>query len=354
MDEELLQDIKFNCDVSDAQYWGYFSVCGLLMRYRDLFRSERGLKPWASLDRAEIGAWIEAKEGKWPDLERRDLRDLRIGGRTFAPFAVEEINNALADRGLVYGAGYGMYLKPTFFLAELHSVREVDGLRVFLSGRELVRDLFSAPALQQQKSIFLRLEPLVMLLLYKHGELNVRRVSALEDAFLHYGFPQRQIVDITFEQKLEQAALRFAEVLLAHERAEAAEEVPEWKDLLARATGDRQAEHYLRAVKDLLADTAPNGPYRMIIETRDRGALGLVVALMEGYRRTLFPEMREAYGLFLQHGDWGVIEQARGGGYGRFRTMRDEIVACFRSAEGRDDFLGDVKKRIRSAPGKGA
>jgi hypothetical protein len=29
MDSSLLNDIKFNCDVSDAQYWGYFSVCGL-------------------------------------------------------------------------------------------------------------------------------------------------------------------------------------------------------------------------------------------------------------------------------------------------------------------------------------
>ena len=39
MDSKLLDDIKYNCDVSDAQFWGYFSICGLLMRYRDLFRS---------------------------------------------------------------------------------------------------------------------------------------------------------------------------------------------------------------------------------------------------------------------------------------------------------------------------
>jgi hypothetical protein len=46
MPETLHKDIKFNCDVSDARFWGYFSICGLLMRYRDLYRSEQGLEPY--------------------------------------------------------------------------------------------------------------------------------------------------------------------------------------------------------------------------------------------------------------------------------------------------------------------
>jgi hypothetical protein len=32
----LIDDIKFNCEVSDAKYWGHFSICGLLMRLRAL------------------------------------------------------------------------------------------------------------------------------------------------------------------------------------------------------------------------------------------------------------------------------------------------------------------------------
>ena len=58
MDEDLIRDVKLNCDISDAKYWGYFSVCGLLMRYRDLFRSEMGLKPWSEISRTEIAAWL--------------------------------------------------------------------------------------------------------------------------------------------------------------------------------------------------------------------------------------------------------------------------------------------------------
>jgi hypothetical protein len=352
MDPLLAKDIKFNCDVSDAQYWGYYSVCGLLMRYRDLFRSEKGLKPWAEIRREEIGAWIEKKETQWPELEKLEFRDLTVGGRVRQPFSVAEINAELNKEGLVYGAGYGMYLKPTFFVAELRSVRELSGLTVYTSGAELVRDLFTSPAMLQEKTVFLRIEPLVMLLLYKHSELNSRRVSALEDAFAAYGLSQRQLIDVTFAQRIEEMALKYAEVLLAHELAEAAEEVPEWKELLSLAAGDRQMEHYLRAVKDLLADTSPHGPYRKIIDTRDFGALGLSLALPEGYRKVLYPEMRAAYVELSRHGDWTTMEQARQTGYQRFRAERDAIVGTFRNGAGKDDFVAAVREMLRKVEAK--
>jgi hypothetical protein len=352
MDATLLADIKFNCDVSDAQYWGYYSVCGLLMRYRDLFRSERGLKPWADIKREDIGAWIERKEAQWPELEKQELKRLAIGNETYDPFDVAAINKALNKQGLVYGAGYGMYLKPSFFAAELHSVRELSGLTVYTSGKELVRDLFASPAMLQEKTIFLRLEPLMVLLLYKHAELNARRASVLEDAFAAYGFPHRQIIDITFERKMEETALRYSDVLLAHELAEAAEEAPEWKELLALSAGDRQAEHFLRAIKDLLADTSEAGPYKKIIDTRDRGALGLTIALADGFRRVLYPEIKKAYAVLCESGDWAVVDRARRTGYGRFRSARDEIIGLFQRGGGREDFISAVRETQRKFDAK--
>jgi hypothetical protein len=338
--------------VSDAQYWGYYSVCGLLMRYRDLFRSERGLKPWADIKREDIGAWIERKETEWPELEKQELRRLTIDGETYHPFEVEAINKALNKEGLVYGAGYGMYLKPTFFVAELRSVREISGLTVYTAGKELVRDLFTSPAMLQEKIVFLRIEPLMVLLMYKHSELNARSVSMLEDAFAAYGFPHRQIIDAAFEQRMEEMALRYSEILLAHEVGEAAEEVPEWKDILSRAAGDRQAEHLLRAVKDLLADTSEAGPYKKIIDARDRGALGLSISLAEGFRRLLFPEIKEAFAALSEGGDWTAVEQARRTGYERFRSARDEIVGLFRREGGRDGFIAAAKETLRKIDAK--
>ncbi len=185
MDDTLLRDIKFNCDVSDARYWGYFSICGLLIRYRDLYRSEKGLAFRAEIRSDAIGAWIQAKESAWPALERQTFRSLTLNGKSYDPFDLDGINRLLVPQGLIYGAGYGMYMKPTFFLASLVAVREVDGLTVYTSDAELVRDLFTSAGMLQGTSILLRLEPLSMLLMSKFSSLDPRKAAALDDAFVH-------------------------------------------------------------------------------------------------------------------------------------------------------------------------
>jgi hypothetical protein len=343
MDTTLKEDIKFNCDVSDAKYWGFFSICGLLLRYRDLYRSENNLKSWTNIRREDIAAWIERKESRWPELEQKEFRDLIVDGKACDPFDAAGINRALGPQGLVYGAGYGMYMKPTFFLAELQSTKEVSGLVVHTSGTEYVRDLFTASAMLQGNTVFLRREPLSILLQYKFSELNAKGHTALEDAFTHYGFPHRQLMDDTLEQRLEGLTDRYSGIVLCHEIAEFKEALPLWNDILA-AAGDRMNEHYLRAIKDLIADTSDHGPLKRIVETRDRGALGLSVALLEGFQRALFPGLRDAYAEFLRDKDWGAIEKAREAGYTRFISERERIVQMYRN-NGDKDF-GDRLKKI--------
>ncbi len=344
MDRSLLEDIKFNCDVSDARFWGYFSVCGLLMRYRDLYRSEKALKPWSNIDRGEIAAWIAQKESRWPELEQQEFRNLALGGKSYHPFDAMGINEAIRAQGLVYGAGYGMYMKPTFFLADLESTREVSGLLVHTAGSERVRDLLTAPAMLQEKSIYLRREPLSMLLLYKFSEMSSKRNPALVEAFVHFGFQHRQIMDDTFGKRLDELTDQYAETVLLHELAEFKENVPEWKNLLA-AAGDRINEHYLRALKDLIADTSDHGPLRRIIETRDRGAFGFSVAFPEGFHRLLFPELRKAYDDFLREENWEGVEKARKDGYDRFISERERIVLLYRAC-GSADFGARLKKTL--------
>jgi hypothetical protein len=325
---DLLKDVKFNCDASDAGYWGYFSICGLLMRYRDLFRSEKGLDPWRPIAREEIAAWIGEKESRWADLEGRDLRDLTIMGATYSPFDVAGINLAIGGAGLVYGAGYGMYLKPTFFLARVRSIAEVEGHTVHITERELVRDLFTALAMLQGRSIFLRLEPLKALLWDKFTELKPDRAPALSNAFQAYGITPGQSIGDGFARQLEHMALAYSAVLLRHELAESKEAAPQWKELLMQA-GDRNTEHFLRAVQDLVADTSETGPFRSIIEKQDPGALGLSIGLLDGYRRLLFPEIREAYGRFLKDGAWEAVENARRNGHARFLAIRRTVLELF-------------------------
>jgi hypothetical protein len=345
--DAFLNDLKFNCDVSDARYWGFFSICGLLMRYLELYRSEQGIAPWETVPRDEIAAWIQRKESRWQELERMDFRSLTIGGGTYGPFETAGINDALAPQGLVYGAGQGMYLKPTFFLAELSSVREASGHTVYTSGRELARDLFSSPAMLQEKRIFLRREPLTTLLWEKYSASRRGGGSALEDAFASYGFRPGETVNEDFIGRLERMTDRYLEVLLRHELAESVESVPQWKDILA-SLGDRKAEHYLRALKDLIADTSDQGPFRAIIDSEDRGSLGLTVGLMEGYRSVLYPEMKQAYASFRRDRDWALIEEARKRGHERFKQDRLAVLNLH-GGMGGEEFILAVRNMIDQA-----
>lgn len=345
MDVTLKDNIKFNCDVSDAAYWGYFSICGLLLRYRDLYRSELGLKPWADISRKDIAAWIDAKEAQWPDLENKDFRELTIDGKSYQPFEVEAINEALHPQGLVYGAGYSMYMKPTFFLAELTSTTRADGVTVHTSGRELVRDLLTAPAMLQGNTVFLRHEPLLVLLHFKLTELITRRNPALEAAFAQYGFRHLQLMDETLEHRLGDLATKYSRIILAHEMAEFKEGVPEWKDILT-AAGDRKNEHYLRALKDLIADTSESGPLKGIIDTRDTAGLALSVAFLDGFHRVLFPEIRTAHAEFVNYNNWDLIEKTRKEAYDRFIREREKILELYRTSGGPEEFSKQLRKLI--------
>jgi hypothetical protein len=291
-----------------------------------------GLEPWSTVPREEVSRWIERKEARWPDLEETELRGLTINGRTFSPFDSSGVNKHVLRDGWAYGAGYGMYLKPTFFLARLRDLQTVDGHTVIVTDREVVRDLFTAPAMLQDRTVFLRLEPLKSVLWDKYTELGPRCPRALTDAFEAYGFAPGRRPDGSFSRDLDRVALAYAGVLLRHELAESAEALPRWKEALA-AAGDRKAEHFLRAVNDLVADTSQSGPLRHVAQTHDRGGLALTVGLMDGYRRLLFPELREAYGTFLVSGDWEAVENARLSGHARFLTLRQRILEHFTAGD---------------------
>ncbi|MDA8098496.1 MAG: hypothetical protein M0042_02570 [Nitrospiraceae bacterium] len=336
---ELQKTIKNNCDVSDAKFWGYFSVCGLLMRYRDLYRTEQGLEPWSPIPRDEISAWIQRKEAAWPRLENEGFRNLSFRGRDYDPFDAPGINDALNGEGLAYGAGYGMYLKPTFFLARLRSVGEIDGHRVITTDREMVRDLFSAPAMLQERTIFLRRDALRALLWDKYTQVRPGPPTPLADAFASFGVHPGGDGAGPFVEKAELLCDLYAEVLLRHELAESRVSAgSRWKELLA-AAGDRSAELALRALQDLVADTSPGGPLDGIVAARDERSLAFFVGMLDGFRKSLFPELRAAYGRFRRDADWralaGVLQEC----HGRFSAARQRVL----------DLEGPDRKGIHTA-----
>ncbi|MCK7515476.1 MAG: hypothetical protein MZV70_73500 [Desulfobacterales bacterium] len=66
--DRLIPQIQRNCDISDAHHGGIFSICGLALRLRDLFKWERGLAPWEEGDPAAVLEWIGVREAYWETL----------------------------------------------------------------------------------------------------------------------------------------------------------------------------------------------------------------------------------------------------------------------------------------------
>lgn len=319
------ETVKLNCNISDAKYWGYFSICGLLMRMRDLYRSEKGIKPWEPIPQERIMHWIAEKESLWKNLEDRELEPLQIEDHLFSPFDILEINLRLNNKGYVYGAGYGLYMKPTFFISDLVDKREINDYTVYISKKEHIRDLFSSAAMLQGRCIFIRLEPLKALLWEKFLNLRTKENPGVRNAFQRFGIAPDSPPDEKFETKLDELALRYSEMLLYHEIAESVEDIPEWTELLL-SVKERRTELILRALKDHIADTSDYGPIKMAI---DRGAidlLNLYIDFMEGYRLIVYPSFIDT----LKSGDPLRIEGLRQETYRKSIALRDAIAELYR------------------------
>ena len=74
---------------------------------------------------------------------------------------------------------------------------------------------------------------------------------------------------------------------------------------------DSVVEFVARAVKDILADTHPEGMLGFIIREQRNASLGLYAGFLAGLRRELFPEIAPAFAQFLRDQDWRGIERAR-------------------------------------------
>jgi hypothetical protein len=121
--ETVVNQVVHNCNISDARYAGYYSVCGLALRLRDLYKWEKGLDPWVEDEPSKVLEWIGEREDLWEDLTHENFKKITIKGLSYDAFDTKAINRAISYHGLVYGAGYVHSLKPTFFLASLEDTR---------------------------------------------------------------------------------------------------------------------------------------------------------------------------------------------------------------------------------------
>ncbi|MFH1025873.1 MAG: hypothetical protein V1764_04265 [Nitrospirota bacterium] len=349
--QNLASRIKRNCNISDAHYWGLYSLCGLLLRLRELYRIEKGINPWEKILQKDIGEWISDRESLWRELEDKEYEPISVNGNVYSPFEVERINAELEKEGLVYGAGFGVHMKPSFFIADILSKENVDGYDVYIAGNEYARDLSDHPAMLQDRAIFARVAPTRLLLWARFEEMRWRGLQgALAFAFSKYGITPEEEPSEHIDRKIVEIARSEVETYIYHELGEAFEGKKigdEWKTFLMHLSYGR-AELFSRAVKDILSDTSENGMLRYIIKNQKEGSLGFYIVFLSGLRKVIFPEILDAFKLFVETGDWECIDNARKAGHIKAGEYTERLLTLYRSKTDNASISETIEKGILS------
>ena len=313
--DDITRQVLHNCDISDAYHAGMFSICGLALRLRDLYKWEMGLPAWEESDADEVLEWIEAKENKWENYSEHGFEKLTLNARTFDPFDTVGINAVLEPYSLFYGAGYARSLKPTFFLADIAEKSTMDGTTIYTLGRELARDLLTIPALTQDDCVILRQESARLYIWDSIFYIKKSARPALEFALESCGLKDHRPRALQPHLTTILAALK--ETYIYHEIGELHDydfDRHTWREVIG-AYPYSPVEFLARAVKDLLADTNDYGTLRHIIRNRKTASLAFYAAFLDGLAKKFFPELLTAFQEFTQTNDWEIIDRAVSSGY---------------------------------------
>lgn len=327
---DLTSQVQRNCDRSDARYSGLYSLCGFLLRFRDLYKWEQGLLPWQEADPETLLAWMENRERHWEALVEDEFAPLTIGASSFDPFHAAAVNEILRPLGWVYGAGYVAGMKPSFFLAESVETRSVAGLQVDIVELELARDLFMTPLMRQGEHIYARRAAMLGFIWDQLWEMRPSGREGLTYGLSAYGLDAEAIrrSPSGAESALRQLANAELETWVHHEVGEAKEDIfpgQLWQEMVASYAGS-PVEILARVVKDWLADTHREGLLAHILANDRKSSLGFYIAFMGSFLRVVFPEIREGFRRFREDGDWEAVDRLRAVAHSRARDYARALI----------------------------
>jgi hypothetical protein len=325
----LIEAVRKNCIISDAKDNGIYSMCMLFMRLRNLFKWENGIAPWDEVDPPLLLDWIARKEDEWDNLSTRDFLPVPCGKHTTDPLDVHQINKLVSPLNLCYGAGLGKSLKAVFFLAHIVEHRTECGCRVTVLGKEEAKELDSPFALIQDDTILFRTEPYRYFLWDRVMDTDASNKIALQQALNAYGLLDNcgKINIEKFKDNFDHIVQRDMVPIIRHE-------VGEFMDTtfaegtvhtLVSSFPGTVVELLARSTKDALADLHDEGMLGWIIKKRRKSSLGFYVTFVDGFRKILVPEIKEAATAFWETGDWEVINTARQTARNNNRRIADKL-----------------------------
>lgn len=317
----LVEAVQTNCHIADAAQAADMTLCIYLLQMREFFRWEQGIAPMQALSREEMGAWLVAREALWTSLEEVKFRTLLVGERCFDPFDVAAINAQLQPHGLVYGAGLTGPGRASFFLGELQSARQREGVDLLVSGCEYARGLASPPAALSGSTVFLRQESLQRWLWEKFEAWTFRRApGAFKAALDAYGFERDGTLAV------ERMAQAQSETLILHELGEFRVDAllgSAWQAMRG-ALGCRRTDLHVRAVRDHLADCLVTLP--TLLERHADASLHFWFSNFEGLRATLFPRLALAYAAWCDGDQGQALQDALTRGCSHWQQVCEQVL----------------------------
>jgi hypothetical protein len=332
----FIRQVRWNCRLASAGGAGNYSLCGLLLRLRQLYKWEHGLKPWQEPDPDAVLAWVAEQERLWDSLEDAPWQPLYWGAGSFEPQEVDAVNRLLLPMGLAYGAGLSRGLKPTFFLGELAEVRQQEELTILILGPELARDLDGTPALCQGSLIYARQEALGYYVWDRLADPVQQNNAFLKIALTGYGLTLQNLLrDPEAHQK------QFQELLAGELEAAIRHEIGEARELSLRLAlpailasyPQTRVEHWARGLKDALAEVNEWGRLAYLIETRNLSSLALMLAWRPGLYPLLLPELEPAFHRVAAQRDWEALEVARQQALARLRQTAAGLTGLLESSD---------------------
>lgn len=318
----LASTVQRNCDISDARYAGDYGLCTFLLKMREYYRWENDLPFSRTLPRHEIGDWLATREQMWDRIEADAFAPLPLAPGALDPFDAVAANRALLPQGCVYGAGYGRFQKPVFFLGRLLRVEQRAGYTVLVSSREYARELAAPPAMLQGRTIYVRQESVRRYLWEKIEEWQWgKQGSAMARALAGYDF------SAGFDSALARMADNEIETMVLHEIGEAmAGELlgESWGEMTVALTRTR-GEAIARALRDLLADCISTLP--ALLARANLPALHFHFATFDAPRRQMFPQALAAYEEFSRSGDPRRLRQAAEDGKERWLATARRLLS---------------------------
>lgn len=295
---QLIEQVQYNCDISDANHAGNYTLCIYLLKMREYYRWKHALDFSDSFDNDRMSQWLRHQEETWDQIADESFKPIHLADQQYDPFDSSGINSQLINQRLFYHAGIGQKAVQHFFIAELVDDFRQHDIQVRITGKEYARDLTAPPALSKQNEIIIRQESLKRMCWERYQEWRWNQYDNPMGTALSY-YP--------FEDSVSEALQQMVDVeqntLIQHELGEmniSQQFGAKWSPMMLGLLGSK-AELMSRAVRDHLADCLLTLPD--LIERNNPASIHFYFANMTYMRKDIFPAAMQAYQRWAENGD---------------------------------------------------